>query len=255
MNRLWRSGSSKGKDEAPMKLTQLSRWQRFLVLLAVVPLSACSLAKLKSGPAASSNSAGESSVPSTAFSPSNDARKDLRDALRKLNSAYPYRLTETMSAMANGQIAMPESTRVVEFAAADRSHMKWTGGPGGNVEAISIGDQHYWFANGKWTEGTVGSSMKTDRDGDFAAKLAEMVKEVKYLGPENVNGVACYTYSFTMETTMAGQSYTGAGKLWLGAADGLPHQSDSEFKVANYQNKSHIVYEYNQNIKVEKPAM
>jgi hypothetical protein len=54
---------------------------------------------------------------------------------------------------------------------------------------------------------------------------------------------------------MAGQSYTGTGRLWIGAADGLPHQSDSEFKVATYDNKSHIVYEYNVDIKVEKPAM
>ena len=237
-----------------MRLRLSPKWKRILLVVALVPLTACSLSQLKSGPESSSNS-GKSSGTHTAFSPSNDARKDLRDALRKLNSAYPYRLTETASATANGQTAMPESTRVVEFAAADRSHMKWTGGPGGVVEAISIGDKHYWFENGKWTEGTVPSSRGEDRGADFANKLAEMVKEVKYLGPETINGVPCYAYSFTIETTMAGQNYTGTGKVWIGAADGLPHQSDSEFNVANYQNKSHVVYEYNANIKVEKPSM
>ncbi len=237
-----------------MRLRLSPKWKRVLLVLALVPLTACSLSQLKSGPESSSNS-GKSSGTYTAFSPSNDARKDLRDALHKLNSAYPYRLTETMSATANGQTAMPESTRVVEFAAADRSHMKWTGGPGGVVEAISIGDKHYWFENGKWAEGTVPSSGGVDRAENFAKKLAEMVKEVKYLGPETINGAACHAYSYTLETTVGGQSYVGTGKVWIGAADGLPHQSDSEFKVANYQNKSHIVYEYNADIKVEKPSM
>jgi len=234
-----------------------SNLKKALLVLAVVPLTACSLSQLKSSPASSNSGSGSSvtsSSTTSAFSPSSDARKDLGDALRKLNSAYPYRLTETTSATANGQTAMPESTRVVEFAAPDRSHMKWTGGPGGNVEAISIGEKHYWFANGKWTEGTDPSSRGMNRGEDFAKKLAEMVKEVKYVGPESINGVACHAYSFKAETTMAGQSYTGTGKLWIGAADGLPNQSDSEFKVATYANKSHIFYEYNADIKVEQPT-
>ena len=46
---------------------------------------------------------------------------------------------------------------------------------------------------------------------------------------------------------------TGTAKVWIGAADGLPHQSDSEYKVANYGGKSHLVYEYNINVKVEPP--
>jgi hypothetical protein len=237
-----------------MKLTQLSR-QRFLLLLTLVPLTACSLAKLKSDPPASSNGDRKSATTATAFNPSTDARKDVVDALRKLKTAYPYRLTETASATANGQTAMPESTRVVEFAAADRSHMKWTGGPGGDVEAISIGDKHYWFENGKWTEGTMPLSQRGNRGEDFANKLAEMVKEVKYVGPENLNGVSCFVYTCTFETNVSGQSYTGTAKVWIGAADGLPHQSDSEFKVATYANKSHLVYEYNPKFKVEPPAM
>ncbi len=229
------------------------RLQASLLVLTALLAAGCSVSQLKGNSATSSDGSSSSSKMTTAFSPSNDARKDLGDALRRLKTAYPYRLSETTSAMANGQTAMPESTRVVEFAAADRSHMKWTGGPGGDVEAISIGDKHYWYSDGKWTAGQLPN--RTDRGADFVNKLAEMVKEVKYLGPETINGVACYTYSFTIETIMAGQNYTGAGKVWIGAADGLPHQSDSEFNFANYQNKSHLVYEYNADIKVEKPSM
>src|SRR5260370_4400349 len=128
------------------------RWSKALLTIGSLLFTACSLGRLKSGSGSSEStgSNGPSKI-STAFSPSSDARKDLREALMKLNTAYPYRLTETTSATANGQMAVPESTRVVEFAAADRSHMKWTGGPGGGGEAISIGDKHYWYANGAGT--------------------------------------------------------------------------------------------------------
>src|SRR5262252_6851189 len=125
-----------------------------LLCLITLLMAGCGLSYLKGNSETSSASNGKSSSKTaTAFSPSSDARKDLGESLRRLKTAYPYRLTETMSGT-SGQAAMPENTRVVEFAAADRSHMKWTGGIGGDVESISIGERHYWFQNGKWTEGT-----------------------------------------------------------------------------------------------------
>ena len=56
-----------------------------------------------------------------------------------------------------------------------------------------------------------------------------------------------------MEMDMSGSPATSTGKKWVGAADGLPHQIDSVLKVSVYEQKSHIVYEYNVDIKVEKP--
>ncbi len=228
-----------------------SKLTKVLFVLAVVPLSSCSLSQLK-GPSSSTNN-----LPTTtAFSPSNDARKDLGDALRNLKTAYPYRLTETMSATANGQTAMPESTRVTEFAAADRSHVKWTGGSGGDFEQITIGQKRYSYSGGKWTEESGLSMEQREKRGtEFASKLAEMTKEVKYLGPETINGVPCFAYTYKLETNLSGQSYTGTGKAWIAAADGLPRQNDTEFKVATYAHKSHIVYEYNVDIKIEKPVL
>jgi hypothetical protein len=231
-------------------------WRALMLLIGALLCAACGLGRLKGGPESSSDGAGNGPAKTTtSFSPSNDARRDLGDALRKLKTAYPYRLTETVSATGNGQIAMPESTRVVDFAAPDRSHMKWSGGPGGDVEAISIGDKHYWFADGKWTAGTLPSSRGANRSEAFANKLAEMVKEAKYLGQETVNSVPCFAYSYTVEANLGGQHYAGTGKAWIGAADGLPHQNDSEFNFGGYAQKSHLVYEYNLNIKVEPPSM
>ena len=231
-----------------------AEWKRFLIVLALFPLSACSLAKLKGDPPAPSKSGGGSSATSTAFRPSSDASKDVREAIAKLNTAYPYRLTEIVSASGNSQTAMPDGTRVVEFAAADRVHMKSTSKIGVDVEAITIGDKHYWNSGGKWTEGSL--DLASNGGAEFAKKVAEMLKDVKYVGPETVNGIDCHLYSCTIDGSMSGQNWTGTAKIWIGAADGLPHQSDSDFKVANsFGGKSHIVYEYGGNIKVEPPVM
>ncbi len=234
-----------------MKLRLNFKLIRSLIVLAALPLVGCTSGQFRKETSGSSGGDTPSSTTGSAFRPSNDPRTDVRAALVKLNSAYPYRLTETAKATANGQTG-PESTRVAEFATADRSHMKWTGGPGGDIEAISIGDKHYWFSGGKWTEGTMPSTLGY-RGEDFANKLAEMVKEVKYVGPETVNGMSCYAYTGTFETMMAGQKWSGTAKLWIGADDGLIHQGDTNFNAANYGGKSHTVYEYGGNIKVEPP--
>ena len=123
-----------------------------------------------------------------------------------------------------------------------------------DVEAITIGDKHYWYSGGKWTEGSL--DLASNGGADFAKKVAEMLKDIKYVGPETVNGIDCRLYSCTIDGSMGGQNWTGTAKIWIGAADGLPHQSDSDFKVANsFGGKSHIVYEYGGNIKVEPPVM
>ena len=232
-----------------------TQFRRLLLLvLCAIALTACSLGARKIGPENKPNNASSSSsTAGSPFSPSNDARKDLHDAIDKLNAAYPYRLTETVSSSPNNQTAMPAGTRVVEFAAADRVHMKSTSSSGGDFEAITLGNKHYWYSGGKWTEGSL--PLKANASADMAKKIAEMIKDVKYVGPETVNGVACHLYTCIIDGSMGGQKWIGAGKFWIGAADGLLHQSDSDFEIGAFGGKSHIVYEYNVNIKVEKPAM
>ena len=84
--------------------------------------------------------------------------------------------------------------------------------------------------------------------------LASATKDVKYVGAETANGVPCHAYTFNVEMNVSGQNFAGTGKAWVGAADGLPHQIDSELGMKGYFNqKSHIVYEYDVDVKVEKP--
>lgn len=227
-----------------------------LVFLTVALMMACSFGRLK-GPASNSASRTEnSSSHGTAFRPTGDARKDLREALERLNTAYPYRLTENSSGNANGR-EISEGTRIVEFAAADRSHAKWTNGPLGDTEVITIGDKQYSkLNNGNWTMGApAGLAQRQGMAKRMREMMASAVKDVQYIGTDTINGVPCHAYTYTMDMDVSGQKWVGTGKAWIGSSDGLPHQLDSEMTVSSYKQKSHITYEYNVDFKVEKPVM
>src|SRR5215467_12530524 len=226
-------------------------WVPLFLMLALA--IACSLGRSK-GPSGNSAATGNSSSHAKAFTPSNDARKDLREALERLNTAYPYRLTEDSSGNATGQ-EISGGKRVVEFAAADRSHAKWTNGPLGDTEVITIGDKQYSkLNNGNWIVGSpAGLAQRQGMEKRMREMMASAVKDVKYIGTDTINGLPCHEYTYTMDMDVSGQKWAGTGKAWIGSTDGLLHQSDSEMTVSSYKQKSHITYEYNVDFKVDKP--
>ena len=236
-------------------MTSCRRAISVLVFFTLVLTMACNFGRSKN-PAANSAPSGNSTSHGTAFTPSSDAGKDLRGALERLNTAYPYRLTENASGNATGH-EIPSGTRVVEFAAADRFHAKWTNGPVGNTEVITIGDKQYTrLNNGNWTEGSpAGLAQRQGMEKRMREMLASAVKDVKYIGTDTISGLPCHQYTYTMDMDVSGQKWVGTGKAWIGSSDGLLHQLDSEMTVSSYKQKSHITYEYNVDFKVEKPSM
>ena len=233
------------------------KWKTGGVLALSLLLAGCGLMRKSEGNSSSeANGKHGESTKTTATAPTGDARQNLGNTMRKLKTAYPYRLTETLSGTMNSQAATPASTRVVDFAAPDRSHMKWTGGSGSDMEMITLGDKRYWYIDRKWTESAGRSAEeRAKRGAEMERMLAEATKDVKFVGAETVNEVPCFAYTYSIEMNLSGKNYTGTGKAWVGAADGLPHKNDSEFKVGGYGWTSHIVYEYNVDVKIEKPSM
>ena len=230
---------------------------RLPLLLALAFITACHFNRSEAPAGNNASATGSSSSHGTAFTPSNDARKDFRETLERLNSAFPYRLTEVSSSTGPGP--GPETsggTRVADFVAADRFHVKWANGPLGNTEIITIGDKQYSkLDNGNWTEGAPSEFAALKREKRMREMMASAVKDAHYIGTETINGVPCHTYSYTMEVEVSGQKWTSMGKAWIGSSDGLPHQLDFETTVSSYKQKSHVTYEYNVDFKVEKPAM
>ena len=235
-----------------MRVTSNLKYTAAALLTMSLMFLGCSLGKLRPGRPSSSGNGNSSGT--TAFKPSGDPQKDVGDALKKLKTAYPYRVTETISATMNGQSAMQATSRVAEFAAPDRSRVKLSGDGGQNVEMITIGEKDYTFSDGKWTESAGTSAAEKAKMGtDMEKMLSSALKDVQSAGSETVNGVPCFVYTYRIELPTFGKDAVGTGKAWIGAADGLPHQMDSELKTGGYDQKSHIVYEYNIDAKIEKP--
>jgi len=242
-------------------MIKFSAWRRRTlrvpVLVALAFITACHFNRSEAPGGNNASPAGSSSSHGTAFTPSNDARKDFRETLERLNNAFPYRLTEVSSVTGPGPGSETSGgTRVAEFAAADRFHVKWTNGPLGNTEIITIGDKQYSkLNNGKWTVGAPSGFSPLLQEKRMREMMASAVKDAHYVGTEMINGVPCHTYTYTMEVEVSGQKWTSTGKTWIGSSDGLPHQYDFELTVGSYKQKSHVTYEYNVDIKVEKPVM
>ena len=226
------------------------------LFLALAVTAACHFGRSEGPSGNSTSSSANSSSHGSPFTPSNDAPKDLRGALERLNTSYPYRLTETSSGSGGGH-EVSGGTRTVEFAAADRSHAKWTNGPLGNTEVITIGDKQYSkLNNGNWSEGSPAAlAQRQGMEKRMRELLASAVKDVQYVGTDTINGVPCHAYTYKMDMDVSHQRWTGTGKAWIGSGDGLPHQLDSEMKVGEYKQESHITYEYNVDFKIEKPVM
>ena len=222
-----------------------------LIVFAVL-LLACNLSRLRPGSStSSSNDRGlttktSDSQPGATFNPAGDARQNLRDAYLRMKTAYPYRLTETTTSSSDNQSATPPIVRVSEFAAADRIHTTLNG----DEFAITFGDKHYIYLNGKWQE--TSQPLKRSQ-ADMEKLVASSLKFVEPAGEETVNGVQCFAYATRFELNIGNQPSTTTGKVWIGLADGLVHQWDGDWKVANYNTKTHLVYEYNVDLHVAKP--
>lgn len=226
-------------------------WGSLLLTLACT--TACHFARSQRTASNSASPPGDTSSPTR---PSGDARKDFHEALERLNTAYPYRLTEESSSIGDGR-EIPGGTRTVEFAAADRSHTKWTNGPLGGTEVITIGDKQYGkLNNGNWFVGSpTGLAQRQIMEKRMRELMASAVKDVRYVGTDTINGVPCHTYIYTMDINVSDQRWIGTGKAWIGTGDGLPHKLDSDLRIGSYTQKSLITYEYNVDFKVEKPVM
>src|SRR5215510_5138048 len=195
-----------------MILDRKAGWA-FLLSALMATATACGLGQSKGEPG-SSSSKGGSSQGIFAFSPSNDPRKDLRDALERLNSAYPYRVTQIWSNNANG-LNGREIQAVADFAAADRCRVK-INDPLGDTEIITIGDKQYNKLNGNWTEGAAASAAPIGGTIEAMRQmLASVIKDVKYAGPETINGVACHAYTYAIDGDMSGQKWLGTARSWI----------------------------------------
>jgi hypothetical protein len=171
-----------------------------------------------------------------------EAKAIIVGAFTKLQTAYPYRVTET------GPLATVDFSngiRVTDFTAADVSSSVITSTTSVS-EKIQIGEKVYVkIGGGSWVTATA-SPANVDQ---MAALLAAGLTEVQPAGTEPINGVETMSYTFTAS---AGGS-TGTGKIWIGTADGLPYRVDLTTVIQGVTMNDSLVYEYNIQITIKAP--
>jgi hypothetical protein len=174
--------------------------------------------------------------------PNTDPRQAVIDAFTKLDSAYPYRLTETDSALICSQ-----QLRTTDFAARDEWHATWSGCLSG--EAISTGGTTYYLTNGSWS--TTGEAPPgTEQEARIGELVKASLKNVQTAGNETFNGLRTFVYSFDVQDSAL--NITG-GKVWIGAADGLPHRVQASFSISGMGVSTTLEYEYGISVNIKAP--
>lgn len=160
------------------------------------------------------------------FTPSNNPQKDLAEAMKRLQSAYPFRWTFTQT------IGDRTPTYFIfEFADEQRLHVRdYAGG-----EFVKIGESGFSKevrTDNQWLADT-GENFGEQTAKSRLASLLAARTGVKAGGKETVNGVSCYVYQYPVGETII-------GKTWIGAADGLPYLRDERSKTFSERS----VFEY-----------
>jgi hypothetical protein len=211
-----------------------SQQRAFVVSIVLSLLTCTSCARLHSG-------SPDAQLPKPAVGSSGNPSQELGDALTRLKTAYPYRVTDEL--IQSGSSSSTTGKYVVEYAAADRAHYK-----SDSHETIEIGDKRYAYYSGKWVETGPAAKGPTIEE-----TISEHMADVRQEGAEEINGVPCSAYTTRYQFDTKGLPGSGTSKIWISKLDGLPRQLDSKIKQDPISYTSHKVYEYDSSIRVEKP--
>ncbi len=182
-------------------------------------------------------------------------------AMRGRVEAKSYRMRKVLT-LSSGY----NTTTTYEVVNPDRMHMSTeTTVPGrgtGKREVIYIGNESYAKAgDAPWQKGPtgMGDMLAQLKDPKLAEALAQKT-EVKYLGADTLDGAPMLVYQYTIKDLL-GPGKDAVSKMWIGATDGLQHQTESEsdvestFTAGKITHTKTIVtyYDFNADINIAPP--
>ncbi|HMQ05012.1 MAG TPA: hypothetical protein PKD26_13920 [Pyrinomonadaceae bacterium] len=192
--------------------------------------------------AANTNAANVSEAqPSGEFSPTSDAKADIRRMGERLLSQKSYRATiesEGVTPM-NG---------VLEYAAPDRFRIQFETG----METIIIGNTTYIRVGGSWRKMPVAlDSPIADLKSAFDEESMKWFEGVRYVGVETVDGRPSYAYAYNTKLPKYGGGDIDS-KLWVAIDNGLPLKVEADYRSGELK-KMRITYDHSTPVSIEPP--
>lgn len=128
------------------------------------------------------------------------------------------------------------------------------------IETIIVGQETFMkMGDGPWRKFpvNVGELIAQFRDPKVIDELSKRA-EVKFVGPDTVDGSATMVYQYTYSDP-EGKGVKTTAKTWIGVANNLPlrteSEAESEIMGKKINSKSTITYyDYNADIKIERPT-
>ena len=155
-----------------------------------------------------------------AFKPSNNPQQDIADAMKRMQTAYPFRWTFSQT-----QGGRPTVEFIFEYEDQDRMHVRDSSGG----EFVKMGSERFLKTTasyGEWIrDPTTPPNWAELTERDQMKVLLTPHSGLRFVGQETLNGVQCFVYQFR-------SGNAGIGKIWIGT-DGLPYlqdESDKDFK-------------------------
>jgi hypothetical protein len=237
-------GKAREPKEERVRYRSLHTFAAALVLGAAV--LACSLgsaappADQGQNPSANpSQNQQQSSPPAAPLS--SDPKQAVIDAYARLDNAYPYRLTEISTT------TVCDSKRTVEFAAVHEYHAVWSGCFSG--ESIETGGKTYYLVNGGWSQ-TDQAPPGAQEQVNVADLVKQALENVQLTGADSLNGAPMNVYSFDLDDPVL---KIKGGQLWIGTADGLPHQVKADMTFSGIAVNTTLLYEFGVAVNIQPP--
>lgn len=130
-----------------------------------------------------------------------------------------------------------------------------TDADGMQFEMIIVGERLWMKRDGKVTESPNAKVMIGKTLEQYAKdpeSLGIKISDVKFVGPDVVNGTPTWVYSFV--STLPEANFKSAGKMWIGVANGLPLKQEAEGEFGGIKSKTVQLITYDPSLKVEAPA-
>ncbi|MCW1969992.1 MAG: hypothetical protein KIH69_017915 [Anaerolineae bacterium] len=208
---------------------------------ATVPTTAPAATKPAAAPAPTATSA-----PAAPALPVGDPA----DAVRKANIASTQRAyrSEVVSESKDGKTVIKGI-----FVPPGNLHATTDAG-GAQFEMIIVGDRLWMKRDGKLTESPNAKVMIGKTLEQYAKdpeSLGIKISDVKFVGPDVLNGTPTWVYSFV--STLPEANFKSTAKMWIGVANGLPLKQEVEGEFGGIKSKTVQLITYDPNLKVEAP--